>query len=101
MKCNGNSAETCGGPDRLDLYSYGTANSTTTSPAVAGKRGLAYNSATYANLFKGNKQVTWGYNWGYPSNGLDSSFEFVRFATLAFKFLPFFFWFKNLCTKLS
>jgi len=22
MACSGNSAETCGGPDRLDLYSY-------------------------------------------------------------------------------
>src|ERR1700761_6186442 len=48
------------------------------SGAVAqGKRGLNYNNATWANFFKGNPQVTWGYNWGWPSNGLDSSFEFV------------------------
>ena len=46
--------------------------------AVAGKRGLNYNNATWANYFKGYPQVTWGYNWGWPSNGLDASFEFVR-----------------------
>ena len=28
MKCDGNSAETCGGPNRLDLYSYGYGNGT-------------------------------------------------------------------------
>ncbi|KAJ5128084.1 exo-beta-1-3-glucanase [Penicillium atrosanguineum] len=31
MACAGNSAEICGGPNRLDLYQYGTAVSTTTS----------------------------------------------------------------------
>jgi len=45
--------------------------------AAAGKRGLNYNNAVWANYFKGSPQVTWGYNWGWPSNGLDSSFEFV------------------------
>jgi hypothetical protein len=30
-----------------------------------GKRGLNYNSATWANYFKGYPKVTWGYNWGY------------------------------------
>ena len=43
---------------------------------AAGKRGLSYNDATWANYFV-NSQVTWGYNWGWPSNGLDASFEFV------------------------
>ena len=43
-----------------------------------GKRGLNYNNATWANYFKGYPQITWGYNWGWPSNGLDPSFEFVR-----------------------
>jgi hypothetical protein len=48
---------------------------------ATGKRGLAYNNnnpddnATYANLFKGYSSVTWGYDWGYPSYDLDSSFE--------------------------
>jgi len=42
-----------------------------------GKRGLNYNNATWANYFAGYPQITWGYNWGWPSNGLDSSFEFV------------------------
>jgi hypothetical protein len=31
MKCNGNSAETCGGPNRLDVYSYGSGGSPTTT----------------------------------------------------------------------
>jgi hypothetical protein len=30
-----------------------------------GKRGLNYNSATWANYFKGYPKVTWGYNWGW------------------------------------
>jgi hypothetical protein len=45
--------------------------------AAQGKRGLSYNNANWANYFKGYPQVTWGYNWGWPSNGLDASFEFV------------------------
>jgi hypothetical protein len=47
------------------------------SVLAQGKRGLTYNNATWANYFTGNSQVTWGYNWGWPSNGLDASFEFV------------------------
>ncbi|KAJ5889305.1 exo-beta-1-3-glucanase [Penicillium tannophilum] len=35
MACSGNSAETCGGPNRLDMYQYGTAVSTTTSTTTA------------------------------------------------------------------
>lgn len=45
--------------------------------AASGKRGLNYNDATWANYFVGHAEVTWGYNWGWPSNGLDASFEFV------------------------
>ncbi|KAI7970756.1 hypothetical protein EIK77_007936 [Talaromyces pinophilus] len=47
-----------------------------------GKRGLAYNNnnvygnATYANdFFANSSQVTWGYDWGYPSWNLSSVFE--------------------------
>jgi hypothetical protein len=29
MACRGNTAEWCGGPNRLDLYTYGSANGTT------------------------------------------------------------------------
>ena len=43
MACAGNSAETCGGPNRLDLYQYGTAVSTTTSITTAA-------STTHATL---------------------------------------------------
>jgi hypothetical protein len=45
--------------------------------SAQGKRGLNYNNATWANYFQGYPQVTWAYNWGWPSNGLASSFEFV------------------------
>jgi hypothetical protein len=69
--------ETCGGPNRLDVYQY-TSSSSGSSP---GKRGLAYNNnnpsanAEYANLFAGYSKISWGYDWGYPSWGLGSSFE--------------------------
>ena len=74
--CNGNAAETCGGSNRLTVF---TASGATGSGT--GKRGLCYNNnnphadATYANLFKGYQKVSWAYDWGYPSWGLDSHFE--------------------------
>lgn len=46
------------------------------SATAQSKRGISYNNATWANYFVGT-QITWAYNWGWPSNGLDSSFEFV------------------------
>lgn len=62
---------------RLSALAVGLLALATTATAQ-GKRGLNYNNATWANYFKGYPQVTWGYNWGWPSNGLDASFEFVR-----------------------
>lgn len=59
-----------------------TASIATAATNEAGKRGLAYNNnnvygnATYANKFFANApQVTWGYDWGYPSWNLSSVFE--------------------------
>jgi hypothetical protein len=49
--------------------------------AAQGKRGLNYNDAAWANYFVGYPKITWGYNWGWPSNGLDGSFEFVSLST--------------------
>jgi hypothetical protein len=75
MACTGASSETCGGPNRLNLYQY-----TSSSTAVA-KRGLAYNdnnpqgNAMYTTFFAGNSKISWGYDWGFPSNGLPSSWE--------------------------
>ncbi|TQV98829.1 hypothetical protein V2A60_007475 [Cordyceps javanica] len=79
MTCKGSSAETCGGPDRLTVYQLSS------SPPSAGiaKRGLAYNNnnpsknSVYANMFKGYSKISWAYDWGYPSWGLDEVFEFV------------------------
>jgi len=71
MTCDGDTAEICGGPNRLSFYEY----------SATGKRGLAYNNnnptanAVYANLFAGYSKITWGYDWGFPSWGLNSSFE--------------------------
>jgi hypothetical protein len=48
-----------------------------TQAAAQGKRGISYNNATWANYFEPYPQVTWAYNWGWPSNGLDASIEFV------------------------
>ncbi|KAH8808680.1 glycosyl hydrolase catalytic core-domain-containing protein [Xylogone sp. PMI_703] len=83
MKCNGNAAETCGGPNRLNVYSSSNSGSTGPTNPSSGKRGLAYNNnnpssnAVYANLFKGYSKISWGYDWGFPSWSLDSQFEFV------------------------
>jgi hypothetical protein len=94
MACKGNSAETCGGPNRLTAFSYG--GSTTPQPTGSGKRGLGYNNnnpsgnAVYANMFKGNAKVSWGYDWGFPSYGLDSGFELYVTMThrLSFTLIP-------------
>ncbi|KAA8577290.1 hypothetical protein EYC84_007262 [Monilinia fructicola] len=58
MACNGNQAETCGGPNRLTLYQNSGSGTNPTNPSKSGKRGLAYDrnnpfgDATFANLFK-------------------------------------------------
>lgn len=83
MQCNGNDSQICGGSNRLSVSTYGSSGGS--SPPPTGKRGLCYNdnnpskSAIYANMFKEYEQVTWAYNWGYPSFGLDQHFEFVGF----------------------
>ena len=41
------------------------------------KRGLGYTSSQYSNYFNGFPSITWGYNWGFPSNGLSTSLEYV------------------------
>lgn len=77
MNCNGNSAQICGGANRLSVYKSGASS----TPLTTGKRGLAYNNnnpsknAQYANLFVGQSKVTWGYDWGFPSWDLSSTFE--------------------------
>jgi hypothetical protein len=88
MACKGNSAEMCGGLNRLTVYQQGSGSSTGggggsggSTTTHSGKRGLAYNNnnpdnnATYANLFESYSSVSWGYDWGFPSYGLDSVFE--------------------------
>lgn len=76
MACNGNAAEICGGPNRLTVF-----QSSPSSGTGIGKRGLAYNNnnpsanAVYANMFKGYNKISWAYDWGYPSWGLDTFFE--------------------------
>ena len=50
-----------------------TAPATTSSPAgtaTSGKRGIAYNTASYAALFSNAPEVTWGYNWGQSSGSI-------------------------------
>lgn len=84
MPCNGNADEKCGGANGLSVYQRGAKPPT----AALGKRGLAYNNnnptanAVYANLFKGYNKISWGYDWGYPAWGLDSSIELLVFPFL-------------------
>ncbi|KAF7949536.1 uncharacterized protein EAE97_003045 [Botrytis byssoidea] len=87
MACKGNNAEMCGGPNRLTAFQSGGGSSTTppntSNPSKSGKRGITYDSnnvhgdSTYGNMLKGYSKITWGYDWGFKSNGLDSSIEFV------------------------
>lgn len=42
-----------------------------------GKRGLTYEDAAVANLFNDSSEVSWGYNWGFTSKGLDPYLEFT------------------------
>jgi len=51
------------------------------------KRGLNYNNTTWANHFVGYPLITWGYNWCWPSNGLDLSFEFVLMWSMEFCYI--------------
>ena len=69
MPCNGNTTETCGGPNRLDLYTYGggsgtptstssSATSTATGPAIVSSIGQynflgCYTEATGARALQG------------------------------------------------
>ncbi|KAE9367655.1 glycoside hydrolase family 128 protein [Stipitochalara longipes BDJ] len=74
MKCKGAYAETCGGPNRLSVYQYGSSVSSATIQATPtpGSTG----DAEFANFFEGYEKVIWAYDWGDPSHGLDSLFEF-------------------------
>ena len=51
--------------------------SLTPSALASPQRGLGYNDVTWADWFSEYSDVTWGYNWGYPSQGLSSRFEYV------------------------
>lgn len=81
MACNGNAAEMCGGPNRLTVYQSTSSGGTTPPASGTGKRGLPYNNnnpsanAVYANMFRGYSKISWAYDWGYPSWGLDAFFE--------------------------
>lgn len=74
MQCSGNSAETCGGSNRLNVYQWlGTGSS---------KRGINYtpdnnyNNATLANYLAGYPTISWAYNYGDTSTyGLDTNIE--------------------------
>lgn len=46
MKCNGNATETCGGPDRLNMYKFFGGSATTTSNNVATTTTTPVSSAT-------------------------------------------------------
>ena len=80
MACNGDASEMCGGSNRLTVYQY-SSSGTTPPPTGTGKRGLCYNNnnpngdATYANLFVGYDEISWGYDYGFPSYNLNSQFE--------------------------
>lgn len=80
MPCKGKATDMCGGPNRLTVYKL-SSGGTNPPPVGTGKRGLPYNNnnpsrnAVYANLFKGHGKISWAYDWGYPSWGLDAFFE--------------------------
>lgn len=52
---------------------------TTAAPATpaTGKRGVAYNTASFASMFTSSSKVDWAYNWGSGSGGLTGALEYV------------------------
>ncbi|KXT04026.1 hypothetical protein AC578_4960 [Pseudocercospora eumusae] len=67
------------------LDNYGAASSTASAApsyssaasSAGGKRGLAYNDASLTSCFTGAREVSWAYNWGSSSDGLDDGFNFI------------------------
>lgn len=53
------------------------APSYSSASSAGGKRGLAYNDASLLSCFSDSREVSWAYNWGSSSNGLDDGFTFV------------------------
>ncbi|EME81059.1 uncharacterized protein MYCFIDRAFT_211742 [Pseudocercospora fijiensis CIRAD86] len=64
---------------------YGGASSTASAApsyssaasSAGGKRGLAYNDASLTSCFTGAREISWAYNWGSSSDGLDDGFTFI------------------------
>jgi hypothetical protein len=45
--------------------------------SASAKRGLTYSNSSVANEFLAYPSITWGYDWGYPANGLSQQLEFI------------------------
>lgn len=55
-----------------------TSRPVASSPATAGKRGIAYNVSQYGNAFrKACHKCTWAYNWAWTDQGLEDDIEYV------------------------
>ncbi|KAJ8605781.1 hypothetical protein MRB53_041338 [Persea americana] len=53
------------------------AASSSAASSGSGKRGLAYNVASYTTDFIGAPQISWAYNWGSESQGLSSDIDYI------------------------
>ena len=71
MACNGNAAETCGGPNRLDMYSY-TASSSGTTTSASGTGTGTSNPTTTTSSGTGPTGLPTG--WAYKGCWVDQAY---------------------------
>ncbi|KAE8445874.1 hypothetical protein EG329_012797 [Mollisiaceae sp. DMI_Dod_QoI] len=71
MACNGNTAETCGGPNRLNVYSY-TASGTSSTTSVSGTGSSTSKSTSTTSSSTGATSLPTG--WAYKGCWVDQQF---------------------------
>ena len=73
MACNGNAAEMCGGPNRLNMYSYSSGAASTTSPSGSGTA-TAKASSTSSTTSSGPTVTSLPTGWAYKGCWLDQQY---------------------------
>jgi hypothetical protein len=77
MACNGNSAETCGGPNRLDMYSYtasGTGSTSTTSQSGSSSSSTIGTTSTTGTTSSAPTATGLPAGWAYKGCWVDQAY---------------------------
>ncbi|PVH68028.1 glycoside hydrolase family 128 protein, partial [Cadophora sp. DSE1049] len=64
-------------PTSSPTFYFSSAEPTTTRRPSPGKRGVAYNDASFVSAFSEYPKVTWAYNWADVTPDIPSSIEYV------------------------